>query len=460
MVDTDSAGRVTALLEAATTSYLHGDYQDAADRCRTALTVEAEPPDLELDRQRIRVIELLLVATEPWWSTSPAGLAELHLAELLAQAEQIESRWSDPVIAAIVSRTRGKYLLLTDNLQRAIDTFAEAVAHARPGGDRLVEFAALTDLAHVQIGRDFSAGLALLREAVEFSERIADLRSAPIGPALVARLVGFVGVAEFDAGRFDPAESLLRRSLDTLHGYGMRDQLATMENFYGQLLIATGRFEEGETLLARSADVLTDFALASTHRAYNLGLLGKLYLEWDRPLDASAPLDRAWQEIRETDHKAIIPLVRNYRADLLLHPHFAGRDVAAAERLLAETVDECRQTGFVRSEVAALSLLGAAAQERGELDEAQARSAEAVTLITDAGTMPALRTEEVYLTHARILRASGQDDEARRWLSRAADVLQQKADTIVDSQRRAMFLERIPVSRAILAGCGGTLPVG
>lgn len=449
VTNTDSGPKAAKLLHTATDCYLRGDYAGSVTRCQAALRLLNS--DTENDLLRIRIIWLLTMATEPWWSAHPSAGQQIPLEDIMGLVAQIRERQSDPVIFALASHVRGRYLLLTDNLVRAIEAFAEAVSHARRGDDRLVEFAALIDFGHVQIGRDFDTGLANLRRALRLAEHLSDSGSDPMLSALIGRLFGFIGVAEFDAGQFDSAERWLRQSFDKFSGLGVRDQLATMENYLGQLLIAVGRFEESEELLAHSAEVLTDFAVASTHRAYNLGLLGKLYLEWGRPDDAFAPLQDAWRQIQETDHKAIIPLLRNYSAELLLHPNHSGRDTMAAEALLSQTIEECRQTGFVRSEVAALSLLALSTKARGDLDTAYELSSIAVAMLEEAGTMPALRTEEIYFAHALILRSRTALSEAQRWLTRASNVLHGKASTIADARRRHLFLQRVPVSRAIVA---------
>ena len=173
-----------------------------------------------------------------------------------------------------------------------------------------------------------------------------------------------------------------------------------------------GRFEEAETLLAQRLDDLTDLPLASTHRAYNLGLLGKLYLEWDRPTDAHEPIIQSWQQVQQTGHISIRPLLRNYYAELLLHPMSPHADPTAAEALLTETVEECRRTGFVRSEVAALSMLADAGARRGDLAAARSHSAAALARLEQAGTLPALRAEEIYLIHARVLELDRDPDGA------------------------------------------------
>jgi len=65
--------------------------------------------------------------------------------------------------------------------------------------------------------------------------------------------------------------------------------------------------------------------------------------------------------------------------------------------------------------------------------------------------MPAVRSEEVYLTHYEVLLVNDKPAEAWTWLRRASDVLEAKAASIHDAERRRDFRERVKTSRSILS---------
>jgi tetratricopeptide (TPR) repeat protein len=440
------------LIRTATDHYLHGRYRDAIACGQAALDRLRPDGSATGDAGRVRAIEILILATEPWWRAEADQDDGLALPELVARAGSAAARVGDPVLIAIAWCLRGYLHVVSDSLELGVEAFGEALRSARLGDDQLVELTAMTELAHATIGRDFDAGYTQLRAAVGLAQQ---LRTTPMAAFRTARLDGLIGVAEFDAGQFDAAESWLRQALAKLEQVGARDQVATMANYLAQLLITTGRFEQAQTLLAARLDDLRDLPLASAHRAYNLGLLGKLYLEWNQPNDARDSILQAWQQIQDTGHASIRPLLRNYYAELLMHPSNSDADLVAAEQLLAETVKECQDTGFVRSEVVARSMLGDVAARRGELGAARAHSTAAVDRLDRAGTLPAVRAEEIYHIHAQILERD-HDPEAAHWRQRARDLLDAKAHTIGDEGVRRLFLERVNVIRAILAGPPGS----
>jgi tetratricopeptide (TPR) repeat protein len=258
-------------------------------------------------------------------------------------------------------------------------------------------------------------------------------------------------VAEFDLGHFDTGERLLRQALGAASAAGLHDQRATSTNYLCQLLIAAGRFGEAEETLTREIDLLGGYAADSPHQAYNRALLGKARIEDARPDDAGPEIETAWALLEKRPHYGILTLVRNYLAELLLQPHYAGRDIGAAENLLRESVRECRRTGFQRSEVAALCLLSLARQELGDGAEAVRHSTEAVRLLEAAGgTMPALRTEEVYHRHYAALSAAGRDADAADALRETRRCILAKADSIADPGLRTAFLRRVSLNRAAL----------
>ncbi len=61
-----------------------------------------------------------------------------------------------------------------------------------------------------------------------------------------------------------------------------------------------------------------------------------------------------------------------------------------------------------------------------------------------------MRSEEILLTHARVLQASG-SAEAARFTADAASVVRAKAASLTDPAQRETFLERVRLSRDALA---------
>ncbi|MGK5543199.1 hypothetical protein ACSNOH_00360 [Streptomyces sp. URMC 127] len=419
----------------------------------------------DADGLRVRTLRVLLTASELWWRDGNGGgggdgtigvepWPAVPVRTLVARAEAGASRAADPALKATARHMAGQHLVVTHSLDAALAALAEAVELARSAGDTFTELEALTDLGHCTVGRDLKAGVGMLERAETLASRPPSTflhpEQAALLPMTLARLTGHIGVAAFDRGAFDTAESRLRDSLRRLSPRNTPGPYAKMTNFLGQLLTAAGRFEEAESLLTEAVGRLAPRATASTHQGYNLGLLGKLYLEWDRPAQAAPPLLAGWDHLRAAPHVSLLPLLRNYLGELLMHPGYADRDVSRACELFTETVEECRRTGFQRSEIAALMLGARGALQLGDPERALALSGRAVERLAETGEMPALRSEEVYFTRYEILRSADRQEQAGHWLDRARQVLLAKGRTITDPAARNAFYTRVPTSRAIL----------
>ncbi|MCD9195074.1 hypothetical protein [Streptomyces albireticuli] len=421
--------------------------------------------DTAADSLRVRTLRVLLCASELWWrdgdgegtiGVEPWPTVPVHT--LVAQAEAAAARTADPALRAAARHMAGQHLVVTHSLDAALTALTAAVELAREAGDAFTELEALTDLGHCTVGRDMKLGVGMLERAETLASRspgsFRHPEQAELLPMTLARLTGHIGVAAFDRGAFDAAEGRLRESLRRLSPRNTPGPYAKMTNFLGQLLTAAGRFEEAESLLTEAVGRLAPRATASTHQGYNLGLLGKLYLEWDRPEQAAPPLLAGWDQLRAAPHVSLLPLLRNYLGELLMHPAYALRDVTRACELFTETVEECRRTGFQRSEIAALMLGARGAMRLGDPRSALGLSDRAVERLAETGEMPALRSEEVYLTRYEILLSAGGQEHAGPWLDRARAVLLAKGRTIADPAARDAFYTRVPTSRSILAAGG------
>ena len=433
------------LFLAGLSAYVRGERRAAARYCARALD-DGRPSDM----LGVRLIHLRLIATELWWSIAPTD----NVAALVTRAHAAAVRAGDPALAALARCLRGRYLIATDSLPSAIAAFAEAAELAAGSGNLLAEIEALSDLGHHTVGRNLDRGLAILRTAQARADESADDGAPPFDRPLLplqrARLAGLIGVAIFDDGRFDEAESWLRRSLGALQALHGWDLSASISNYLAQLLTEAGRFEEAEQVLLAALEPLRADADLSTFQGYNLGLLGKLYLEWGRIADAERNLTAGWSRLQKTHHPSILPILRNYMGELLMQPEYPGYDIRRACELFDETIMECQYSGFQRSEISALTLRALADLRLGDYDSACAVSARAVARLAATGTMPALRTEEVYLARYQALIATGADQEARESLSAARSVVDRKATTIASSRKREQFLTRVPISHQVM----------
>jgi hypothetical protein len=167
---------------------------------------------------------------------------------------------------------------------------------------------------------------------------------------------------------------------------------------------------------------------------------------------------QGWKESERTVIQILLPLVKNYYAELLMYPAYAGRDLVQADALLAGNIEESIAAGYHRSAVAGLSLRALLALTNDHLENAVDYSSRAVTLLQKMGTLPALRSEEIYFNHYQVLKAAGHDGEAGQCLDQAYATLQKKAASIKADAYRKSFLERVPLSRSIIAARQSSAP--
>lgn len=442
---------------AARSCYLDGAFSEATSHAEQGLKCirnlsTRENPDLA--RLQARIIQMLLISSELTWWNAPATVAGRPVLELLAEAEAAAAWANDLQLVAELTFLRAKVILLRNSLPESLQLFERAVEQSRSASDDLGEVIGLTELGHHTVGVDLERGLTLLKQANElWMVRLSQFESTTSPSKLcrhLSRLQVTIGIAYFDKGQFDDARIWLERSIEVVRNFRMPDLYTGSANFNAQLNIAIGRFEQAESILKDALLLPFRDDEGAMDRAYLMALLGKLYLEWGRVDDAVEILTRAFERTRESHNTAIVPLIRNYYCELLLCRNSRARDLTAAQRLLELTIRETVQSGFRRSEVVARMLLAIAHSQRGWAEEALLSSTEAVRLLDDTGTLPAVRSEEVFFVQYKCMAAVGDVTTAADYLEKAKAEVMRKAGSIADPITRASFLDRVPLSREVL----------
>lgn len=375
------------LYEAARDAFAGGNHRAAVDLCRRALEVtRQQPPSALSNLLRAQTIDLLFELTERY------GDQRLPLLTLLEEAEIAAERIGHLSMLGRMRRHRGLMHLVSTSRSAAVQTLQDALALAQAARDAVLEFLILSELGHYLVGEDLERGLALQYQAHTFYQtNLAQTRAdAPEIRQLLYALQARIGVNEFDLGNYDTAASLLTQSVEGMRQLRTDTDLPWALNYLAQVSLAIGCFEEAETLLFEAL-VLQDDREADAVKSNNLALLGKLYLEWGRVDDAAEPMRRGWAIAQLAWQAGLASLVRNYYAELLMHPDYNQRDLAAAQEQLMMNLAETRASAFHRSEIQALSLRARLALMQGDNDEALAYSNEAVAYLERMGTLPALR---------------------------------------------------------------------
>ena len=341
-------------------------------------------------------------------------------------------------------------LIAHRGLDEGIVAYRDALALARAAGDVVGEFAILVNLGHQLASVRLTDGWNVLQEARALLEAgtLNDRLDAPTLARETERLETMLGVAAFDLGRFGEALDLLERSAQALRTSRRRDDTAWALAFLGQLYTAIGRYEDAEQTLRDGIAVFADEPSSLGLRGYLRALLGRLYLEWEprRLADAHEHLHAGREETVASGYRSVMPLVQGHWAELLLAE---GTPRALRE---AEAVLEAAETfGWARSTIAIGSLRARVALAEGRLPEAVDLSTRALEELEHRdGEVTAVRSEEILFTHARVLAAAGTGDAAR-YAAEAAWIVRAKAASLDDPAQRAAFLERVGLSRAVLA---------
>ena len=263
------------------------------------------------------------------------------------------------------------------------------------------------------------------------------------------RLDSALGVAKFDLGVYGEAGTLLESSVRLLSATRLDDDYAWALCFRGQLQTALGLWDDAETSLGEAIAVFEEDERALGARGYFRSLLGRIGVERDpRQLDlARREIEAGRQETHDAKYVSVEPLVDVYWAELLLAD---GTEAARreADDLLAASLDH----GWARAKIAMASLRGRIALEEGRLEDALAQSGSAYDRLAKlGGHVPAVRSEEIVFTHARVLDAvSPGSAEARACFAEAATILRDKAGSLTDPGQRDSLLQRVRLSRAIL----------
>jgi tetratricopeptide (TPR) repeat protein len=440
--DGQGAKAATYALAAGRSATARLGYEEAIGHFERGLQALAASGGQRNDEQRC---ELLLALAETRWSAGQIDIAE----EACRQAVDLAERLGHPTLRAQSMVIVGRLCSVRGKLADARTVMERARVIAHDAGDALAEFGALVNLGYVSNTADsLETGVALLRAADRlYHERLAsgaDVDDAELR-RMFRRLQGYIAIAEFDAWRFGAATRRLESCVAEMGRLAMRDDLARTLAVLGQLRIATGCFEDARAALSDGIALFSHRRGDVALRAYNRSLLGKLYLEWDRPEDARAPLADALREVQGAGHEEFALSVRLYLAELLIRD--GDHDAAAAH--LDAVVEIATGAGYPNMLTNARSLFAEIALARGDYDSASRASHSAVTAL-EVGALVLVRSEEVFLRHAHISRIVGDEAAARDYARRALAVVRKKEASIDKPEVRERFLSRVPINRAVL----------
>jgi predicted ATPase len=405
------------------------------------------------ERLLTEIIHLLLVTSRERGFQAVEARGQQAALELAREGEELADRLGDRELLARIKFEYGRILGEVHSLTECLVKLKEALELIHDVGHPVAEYVIMSEQGQQMRGQDFAAGYKLQREAREFFQKNVSGAGINLSPGILIEFYvrqSGLGVAELDRGNFSAALELLEDSVDNLKKLKVKDELVPGMNYLAQTLMAMGQFEHAEQILREALDLVEDDDEPHTWNGYNLALLGKLYLEWERVREAEEPLRRGWDESQRVQLKWQTPLVRNYYVELLMNRGSTLYNPEEAEYLLKDNLAETLLSGYQRSAVFSYSLWSLLAVRQNRIEEALKYGSQAVDTLEAMKDLPALRSEEIFFNQSRVLAAAGRQAEAQGYLEKALNILNQKAGTIADAEQCQMFYARVPVNREIL----------
>lgn len=434
------------LVQVAESTFAEGADRETAEVAERAVRLLRRTADPEGQRLLARAIVLVLLGGEPRWRAQPVGLDVALVLRIADEGIQAADATGDPALRANTRFAAGLVRIGYEGLSEGIALLREALELARVAGDHAGEFAILIHLAHQVDSVDLQEGWELHEQAVPVLEQ-----AALDGAALAFernRLQMRMGVAAFDLGRYGEALDRLVPASDALRRSRHRYEAAWAMAFLAQVYTAIGLYEAAEATLREAIALFADQTVSLGLRGYLHAFLGHTYVEWEPPrLDqARDELERAREESAASGYKGLMPLVETHWAELLV-AEGTPEALREAERTLAGSAS----FGWARSEIAGLSLRARVALAERRVDDAVGFSARAVEeLRSRGGAVPATRSEEILVTHARVLSAA-RSEAAAGFAEEAAAIVRAKAESLRDPAHRRSFLERVRLSADALS---------
>jgi tetratricopeptide (TPR) repeat protein len=436
-----AAGR--RLVQVAESTFAEGADRETATTAERSVRLLCNSSDPEAQQLLARAVVLALLGGEPVWRARPEDIDGAVILDLAQRGITAADATGDPGLRANTRFAAGLVRIGYLGLNEGIAAFQEALPLAREAGDRAGEFAILINLAHQIDSIDLQQGWELLENALDLLDG-----GALEGPTLAFetdRLHMNMGVAAFDLGRYGQALELLAPTGDRLRAARRRFEAAWTMAFLGQVYCAIGLFEAAEATVQSAIGLFDDQHGTLGLRGYLRAFLGHVYVEWGRLDQARTELERGRAEAEASGYKAVIPLVDSHWAELLIAEGTA-EGLREAEAVLAAS----DSYGWARSRITAWSLRARIALAEQRVQDAVELSTRAVELLEQrGGAVPATRSEEIFLTHARVLDAAGAR-AAAKYGAKAAQIVRGKAESLSDPAQRQSFLERVRLSAEAL----------
>jgi tetratricopeptide (TPR) repeat protein len=281
--------------------------------------------------------------------------------------------------------------------RQALEHYAKVLAISREIGDRRDQAAALLNQgnAEKQLGR-YESAMQRYQEAYAIRRQLGDRRQQAgllSNLAKVYRELGCLGEAERYYGE---AQGIWQELEDRAGRAQILFEIAGLKTRQGQPERALELYQQASELNEELAD--------AEGYAYCLLEMGQAYFERGQ-IEAAAE---------------------------------------AADRALASA----QQVSAIEVQIKSHSLRAQLALARGQAEPALTESSQAVELLTDETLLE--DPHQIYLSHHRLLAATGHPAESKRYLEKAVRIVHERANQLRDEGLRASYLTKVPLNAEIL----------
>ncbi len=288
--------------------------------------------------------------------------------------------------------------------------------------------------------------MKLFQEAEEIYVRaLAKARSSNNRPAL-ARVLHHQGDNYAARGEYEQAKALYSEALTIRKATGDRQGAAETLSCLGTVALETGNYEEALYYLEATGE---DFRATADRegQAATLNAMGRLSFERGEYDAARTYLREALAIRRAIGNRQGISITL---MNLGLVEAFVG-NVLEAEKLFGESLATDQSLGQSTLAASQFAGWGLAAFKQGNREVALAHIHSALEVIEYYGLAQLPYPFTISLICVDVLSAYGQHIRARSILESAYDLLIERADQILEPERRARYLLTIPTHRQIMA---------
>lgn len=323
--------------------------------------------------------------------------------------------------------------------QKAREQFNRALSLSRAGGNPMEEAQALNNLGIIAFyGRDFNEAVDCHQRALEIRCTIGD-RSGE-GASLLN-----LAQATRDAGDYGQAHMYLSQALAILQAIGDRWVEGSVWNDLGVLHLLTGDLTAAQSCLQQGLSLSREIGDRSGE-AYVLCNLGQVLRDAGNLASAEQALANGMALAEAQNDRHLLSLCLSHLASVSL---LAGLPNQARTQA-TQALEMRRELDLMLWATADLAMLSQAHLALGDAATALDCVHQTLSILHECEGQGPEYPHHDYFACYRVLAAAGEEAAAHEALQSAYDLLLAQSERIADRDLRQLYLERVPLNRAVV----------